>query len=184
MYTESILHCLGRATRGFFDIFAWAPPLRHKRMADVGHRASVFSYVALLRRRVVYGLAVDTKGITTVARISPIAFGWCISSRTGMSGNLAVLQHFCLRRASAVSVAYWLVLARLQYGCSKCVVGNSCSGDEVRGVGQGTTEVEVGRVSLDLEELIVGRHIRCEGLLLLALDSESMGRHVAEGIRI
>ena len=27
--------------------------------------------------RVVYGLAVDTKGITTVARNSPIAFGWC-----------------------------------------------------------------------------------------------------------
>jgi hypothetical protein len=34
-------------------------------------------YVALRRRRVLYGLAVDTKGITTVARNSPIAFGWC-----------------------------------------------------------------------------------------------------------
>ena len=29
-----------------------------------------------------------------------------ISSRTGMSGNLAVLQHFCLCQASAVSAAY------------------------------------------------------------------------------
>jgi hypothetical protein len=38
------------------------------------------TYVALRRRRrVLYGLAVDTKGITTVARNSPIAFGWCTS---------------------------------------------------------------------------------------------------------
>jgi hypothetical protein len=42
-----------------------------------------------------------------------------ISSRTGMSGNLAILQHFYPRRAFAVSVAYRLVSARLQYmrGC-------------------------------------------------------------------
>jgi hypothetical protein len=40
-------------------------------------------YVALRRRRrLLYGLAVDTKGITTVARNSPIAFGWCITRGT------------------------------------------------------------------------------------------------------
>ncbi len=51
------------------------------------------------------------------------------------------------------------------------------------GVGQGTTEVRVvGRGSLELEELIVSGHSRCDGLLLLALDSESMGRHAAEGM--
>jgi len=54
--------------------------------------------------------------------------------------------------------------------------------EEVSGVGQGTAEVDVWRVSLDLEELIVGRHIRCEDLLLLALDSESMGCHAAEAM--
>ena len=41
--------------------------------------ALISLYVASRRRRVLYGLAVDTKGITTVARNSPIAFGWCIS---------------------------------------------------------------------------------------------------------
>jgi hypothetical protein len=37
--------------------------------------------------------------------------------------------------------------------------------DEVYGVGQRTTEVGVvvGRVCLDLEELVVGQHSRCEG---------------------
>src|SRR5215217_3979595 len=79
MYTESILHRLGRAVRGFLlGISAWPPPLLHKRgwqMATLRFSASF--YVALRRRRVVYGLAVDTKGITTVARNSPIAFGWC-----------------------------------------------------------------------------------------------------------
>ena len=47
---------------------------------------------------------------------------------------------------------------------------------EVCGLGQVTTEVDVWRVCLGLEELIVGRHSRhCEDLLLLALleDSES-----------
>jgi hypothetical protein len=53
-------------------------------MADAACRAALISlYVDLgRRRRVVYGLAVDTKGITTVARNSPIAFGWCKSSAT------------------------------------------------------------------------------------------------------
>ena len=42
--------------------------------------------------------------------------------------------------------------------------------DEVSAVGQGTTKVGVvGSVCLDLEELIVGPHSRCDGLLLLAL---------------
>ena len=41
-------------------------------------RFSASFYVALRRRRILYGLAVDTKGITTVVRNSPIAFGWCI----------------------------------------------------------------------------------------------------------
>ena len=43
--------------------------------------------------------------------------------------------------------------------------------DEASGVDEGMTEagVVVERVCLDLEELIVGRHSRCEGLLLLAL---------------
>jgi hypothetical protein len=45
--------------------------------------------------------------------------------------------------------------------------------------------VDVGRVCLDLEELIVGRHRRCERLLLLALlDSKNMGRNAAEGLGI
>ena len=49
-------------------------------MADAAYRAAPISlYVALCRRRVVYGLAEDAKEITTVARNSPIAFGWCIS---------------------------------------------------------------------------------------------------------
>ena len=38
-----------------------------------------FPYVASRPRRGLYGLAVDTKGITTVALNSPIAFGWCTS---------------------------------------------------------------------------------------------------------
>src|SRR5215207_7209228 len=84
MYTESILHRLGRAVRGFLlGISAWPPPLLHKRgwqMATLRFSASF--YVALRRRRVVYGLAVDTKGITTVARNSPIAFGWCTTRGT------------------------------------------------------------------------------------------------------
>ena len=42
-------------------------------------RFSASFYVALRRRRGLYGLAVDAKGITTVVRNSPIAFGWCIS---------------------------------------------------------------------------------------------------------
>jgi hypothetical protein len=45
--------------------------------------------------------------------------------------------------------------------------------DEVCGLGQRTTEVGVvGLVSMDLEELIVGRHSRCDGPLQLAPDSE------------
>jgi hypothetical protein len=42
------------------------------------------------------------------------------------------------------------------------------------GVGQGTTEVdvEVGRICLDLEELVVGHHSRCDGLPLLAVDTK------------
>jgi hypothetical protein len=51
-------------------------------MADAAYRAALL-YVALSRRRrVVYGLAVDAKEITTVARNSPIAFGWCRASNT------------------------------------------------------------------------------------------------------
>ena len=41
--------------------------------------ALISLYVALCRRRLLYGLAVDTKEITTVARNPPIAFGWCTS---------------------------------------------------------------------------------------------------------
>jgi hypothetical protein len=43
--------------------------------------------------------------------------------------------------------------------------------DEASGVDEGMTEagVVVGRVCLHLEKLIVGRHSRCEGLLLLTL---------------
>jgi hypothetical protein len=59
---------------------------------------------------------------------------------------------------------------------------------EIFDLGQGTTVVGVvvGRVCLDLEDLIFGRHsISWDGLLLLALpDSESMSRHAAEGMRI
>ena len=52
-------------------------------MADAACRAALISlYVALRRRRILYGLTVDTKGITTVVRNSPIAFGWCTSSAT------------------------------------------------------------------------------------------------------
>ena len=55
--------------------------------------------------------------------------------------------------------------------------------EEVSGVGQGTAEVDVWRASPDLEKLIVGQHSLCEGLLLLlALGSESMGCHAAEGM--
>jgi hypothetical protein len=39
-----------------------------------------------------------------------------------------------------------------------------------------------GVVSLDLEKFIVGQHCLCEGLLLLALGSESMGCHAAEAM--
>ena len=58
--------------------------------------------------------------------------------------------------------------------------------DDASGIGQGMTDVGVvvGRVCLALEELIVSRHSRCDGPLLLALDSESMGRQAAEGMRI
>jgi hypothetical protein len=60
--------------------------------------------------------------------------------------------------------------------------------DEASDVDEGMTEavIVVGHVCLNLEELIVGRHSsRCDGLLLLALlDSESMSRHAAEGMRI
>ena len=55
--------------------------------------------------------------------------------------------------------------------------------DEVCGLGQGTTEVdvEVGHLCLDLEGLIVGRHSsRCEGLLLLAL-IHLLGTWVSKG---
>ena len=58
---------------------------------------------------------------------------------------------------------------------------------KVCGLGPGTTEVDVWRFCLGLEEHIVGRHSgHCENLLLLALveASESMGRHAAEGMRI
>ena len=48
---------------------------------------SLYVYVALRRRRVLYGLAVDTKGITTVARNSPIAFGWCTSFQSAGEGR-------------------------------------------------------------------------------------------------
>ena len=46
--------------------------------------------------------------------------------------------------------------------------------DGICGVGQGTTEVEVevGRICLDLEELVVGHHSRCDGLPLLAVDTK------------
>ena len=45
-------------------------------------------------------------------------------------------------------------------------------------------DVEVGRICLDLEELIVGRHSRCDGLPLLPLDSESMNHHATEGMNL
>src|SRR5919112_4257109 len=44
-----------------------------------------------------------------------------ITLRTGMSGNSAVLQHFCLRRTDPMSAAYRTVLSRLQYGCSPSI---------------------------------------------------------------
>ena len=58
--------------------------------------------------------------------------------------------------------------------------------DDASSIGQGMTDVGVvvGRVCLALEELIVSRHSRCDGLLLLALDSESMSRQAADGMRI
>jgi hypothetical protein len=76
---------------------------------------------------------------------------------------------------------YQRVLARLQYGCSTWVVGTSCSGGGFW-CRLGAAEVDVWRVSLGLEKLIVGQHCLCEGLLLLALGSESMGCHAAEGM--
>jgi hypothetical protein len=55
--------------------------------------------------------------------------------------------------------------------------------DEVCSVGQGTTEVSVGRVSLDLKELIVSQHSRCDDFPLLALDQHafSQGRRAFLG---
>jgi hypothetical protein len=76
MYIELILHWAGGVGRELLDICALAPPLHLKedgrcRLPDCPFRSL---YVALRRRRVLYGLAVDTKEITTVARNSPIAF--------------------------------------------------------------------------------------------------------------
>jgi hypothetical protein len=56
-----------------------------------------------------------------------------------------------------MSIAYQCVSARLQYGCSKCAESSTRARDEVAGVGEGMSELDVGRVSLDLEELVVGR---------------------------
>jgi hypothetical protein len=53
-----------------------------------------------------------TRDLFLISSTSPI------TSRIGMSGNLAVLQHFCPRQAFAVSAAYSVVPSRLQYGCS------------------------------------------------------------------
>jgi hypothetical protein len=68
-----------------------------------------------------------------------------------------------------VSIAYQRVLAWLQYGLQYMGGRQFVLGMRFLGVGLGTTKVDVGRVCLDLEELIVGRHRRCERLLLLAL---------------
>jgi hypothetical protein len=57
-----------------------------------------------------------------------------------------------------------------------------CAREEVSGVGQETAEVDVWRVSLDFAKFFVAQHCLCEGLLLLALGSESMGCHAAEAI--
>ena len=43
---------------------------------------------------------------------------YCILVRTDASGNVAVLQDFSGIAVERLSVAYWLILARLQYGCS------------------------------------------------------------------
>ncbi len=54
-----------------------------------------------------------TRDLFLISSISPISF------RTGSSGNLAVLQHFYLRRASAVvrrvPTRTGLIAVRLQY---------------------------------------------------------------------
>ena len=76
-----------------------------------------------------------------------------------------------------------------QPGCSTVAVHLSASiraRDEVSGVGQGMTEVNVvGSVSLDLEELILSRYSRCDDLLLLYSHwIASMVRHAAEGMDV
>src|SRR5688500_18356548 len=82
MYTELILHWAGRAARGLLDISVLTPPLLLKEDGKYRLPSRPSLYIALRRRRVVYCLAVDTKGITTVARNSPIAFGWCKKGET------------------------------------------------------------------------------------------------------
>jgi hypothetical protein len=82
-----------------------------------------------------------------------------------------------------LSIVYQRVLARLQYGLQYMGGRHLVLGRRFLGVGQGTAEVDVWRVSLDLVKFIVGQHCLCEGLLLLlALGSESMGCHAAEAM--
>ncbi len=51
-------------------------------------------------------------------------------------------------------------------GCSTWVVVSSCSG-EASGASQGMTKVGLGLIPKTSKEPIVGRHSRCDGLLLL-----------------
>jgi hypothetical protein len=85
-----------------------------------------------------------------------------------MSGDLAVLQHFCLRRTSAAYAAYQPVPARLQYGCSTAAVLTQCRVRARRdrrgsapGVHRSTAEGHrerigwsVGKISFDAEILV------------------------------
>ena len=86
---------------------------------------------------------------------------------------------YCVR-FFGLFMGFWALLARLFVHCvlactspvAVLVAVHAWSAtrarDEVCGLGQGTTAVGVvGRVCLDLEELIAGQHSRCEGLPLL-----------------
>jgi hypothetical protein len=58
---------------------------------------------------------VRTSVLLLVSSASSVTF------RTGMSGNSAILQHFCLRRADLMSAWYRTVPSQLQYGCSTSI---------------------------------------------------------------
>ena len=61
------------------------------------------------------------------APITGLSFPIPISFPTGVSGSLAVLQHFCLCRTSTVSVAYRTLPFWLQYIHSRSLKSLTCS---------------------------------------------------------